>query len=52
MWSKWVSPSRSDREIAETEILARQVITLMSVAVFIAAGLLLDVTNIGFPLGF
>jgi hypothetical protein len=52
VWSKWVSPWRSDREIAETKIFGRQVINLMSVAVFIAAGLLLDLTNIGFPLGF
>jgi hypothetical protein len=52
MWSTWLSPWRSRREIAETTILGRQVITLMAVGLLVAAGLLLDLVNLGFRLGF
>jgi hypothetical protein len=45
------SPWRSDREIAETVILGRQVITLMTVALLVAAGLLLNLA-LGWGLGF
>lgn len=50
MRSTWLSPWRSDREIAETVIFGRQVITLMSLALLIAAGLLLDLEDLGIRL--
>jgi hypothetical protein len=37
----------ADREFGETVILGRQAITLMSVALFVATGLLVDLENIG-----
>ena len=41
---------RSDRELAETVILGRRAITLMSLALLVATGVLLDLENIGFQL--
>jgi hypothetical protein len=41
---------RSDRELAETVILGRRAITLMSLALLVATGVLLDLENIGFRL--
>jgi hypothetical protein len=38
---------RSEREIGEMVVLGRQVITVMSLALFAAAGLLLDLENLG-----
>jgi hypothetical protein len=45
--STWSLPWRSDREFGETVIFGRQAITLMSMALFVAAGLLIDVENLG-----
>ena len=47
MKSTWSLPWRSDREFGETVILGRQAITLMSMALLVATGLLLDLENIG-----
>jgi hypothetical protein len=45
--STWSLPWRSDREFGETVILGRQAITLMSLTLLVATGLLLDLENIG-----
>jgi hypothetical protein len=45
--STWSLPWRSDREFGETIIFGRQAITLMSLALVIAAGLLLDLDILG-----
>ena len=47
MQSTWSLPWRSDREFAETVIFGRQAITLMSLALLVAAGLLLGLENLG-----
>ena len=47
MQSTWSLPWRSDREFGETIIFGRQAITLMSLALVIAAGLLLDLDILG-----
>jgi hypothetical protein len=45
--STWSLPWRSEREFRETVILGRQAITLMSLALLVATGLLLDLENTG-----
>jgi hypothetical protein len=46
--STWSLPWRSDREFGETAILGRQAITLMSLALLVATGLLLDLETSAF----
>ena len=47
MQSTWSLPWRSEREFREAVNLGRQAITLMSLALLVATGLLLDLENIG-----